>query len=134
MALVNQLPIVERVRFKELFKEAPEGPKEIEEYLEEQRFSGGRVCPICGGMHVQRNGKRANGSQKYICKDCGKTFSIRKNSIFSGTHKPMAVWREYLACMAEGLSLDKSAERCGITHATAFAWRHKILDAIAKGE
>lgn len=83
---------------------------------------------------MQRNGKRANGSQKYICKECGKTFSIRKNSIFSGTHKSMSVWREYLACMAEGLSLDKSAERCGITHGTAFAWRHKILDAISQGQ
>lgn len=34
--------------------------------------------------------------------------------------------------MAEGLSLDKSTECCGITHSTAFVWRHKILDAIGK--
>ena len=134
MALVEQLPIVERVRFQKLFKDAPEKVMGIEEYLEEQRFAGGRVCPICGGTHVQRNGRRPNGSQKYMCKDCGKSFSIRKNSIFSGTHKPMSVWREYLDCMAEGLSLDKSAERCGITHGTAFSWRHKILDAISRGQ
>ena len=31
------------------------------------------------------------------------------------------------------LTLDKSAERCGITHGTAFTWRHKILDAVGKG-
>ena len=36
-------------------------------------------------------------------------------------------------CMAEGLTLDKSVERRGITHGTAFSWRHKILDAIGKG-
>ena len=23
-----------------------------------------------------------------------------------------------------------TVERCGITHATAFVWRHKVLDAI----
>ena len=55
---------------------------------------------------------------------------IRKNTIFSGTHKSAAVWKEFLRCMSEGLSLDKTAERCGITHATAFVWRHKVLDAI----
>lgn len=90
----------------------------MEEYLTEQRFSGGRVCPICGRTHVQRNGKRKNGAQKFICKDCGKTFSIRKNTIFNGTRKSLSVWREYMSCMAEGLTIDQSAERCGITHYT----------------
>ena len=37
-----------------------------------------------------------------------------------------------MACMSESLSLDKTAERCGITHATAFVWRHKVLDAIGE--
>ena len=134
MAMVSQLPIVERVRFHKLFKDSPQKGIEIEEYLTEQRFSSGRVCPICGGTHVQRNGRRKNGSQKFICKDCGKTFSIRKNSIFSGTRKPMSVWHEYMDCMAEGLTLDESAERCGISHKTAFTWRHKILDAMSKNE
>ena len=50
-----------------------------------------------------------------------------------GTFKPLqSVWREYLDCMAEGLSLDRAAERCGITHSTAFTWRHKILDALGE--
>jgi hypothetical protein len=35
--------------------------------------------------------------------------------------------------MAEGLSIDKSAERCDLSHRTAFTWRHKILDAIGRG-
>lgn len=132
MAMVSQLPIVERVRFHKLFKDGPQNGVEIDEYLTEQRFSSGRVCPICGGTHVQRNGRRRNGTQKFICKDCGKTFSIRKNSIFSGTRKPMSVWHESMDCMAEGLTLDESAERCGISHKTAFTWRHKILDAMSK--
>lgn len=134
MAMVNQLPIMERIRFQKLFKDAPIKAMEIEEYLTEQRFSSGRVCPICGGTHVRRNGKRKNGSQKFICVDCKKTFSIRKNSIFSGTRKPMAIWHEYMVCMAEGLTLDESAERCGISHKTAFTWRHKILDAMSKSD
>ena len=134
MVMVSQLPIVERIRFHKLFKDSPQNGVEIDEYLTELRFSPGRARPICGGTHVQRNGRRRNGTQKFICKDCGKTFSIRKNSIFSGTRKPMSVWHKYMDCMAEGLTLDESAERCGISHKTAFTWRHKILDAMSKNE
>lgn len=132
MELVRRLPYAERVRLYTTIKETQEQPGSLEEYLTEQRFSGGRVCPICGGTHVHRNGKRKNGSQKYICKDCGKTFSIRKNTVFSGTRKDISTWMTYMDCMAEGLSLDASAERCGLTHKTAFIWRHKILDAIGE--
>ena len=131
MELIEKLPAAERAKIEKLLKTTGNSPMDLEKHLTEQRFSGGRVCPICGGVHVQRNGKRSNGSQKYICKDCGKTFSIRKNTIFGGTRKSLAVWLEYLNCMAERLTLDESAERCGITHSTAFLWRHKILDAMS---
>ena len=132
MELFRQLPEGERAELLKMLGEAQDGNEDLETMLTEKRFSGGRVCPICGGVHVQRNGRRANGSQKFVCKDCGKTFSIRKNTIFSGTHKSASVWKEFLRCMSEGLSLDKTAERCGITHATAFVWRHKVLDAIGE--
>lgn len=133
MELVRQLPIEEREKLLGLLTDTPGGKSELEEFLTGQRFSGGRVCPICGGVHVQRNGHRKSGAQKFICRDCGKTFSITKNTVFSGTRKELSVWRAYMGCMAEGLGLDKSAERCGICHRTAFTWRHKILDAIGKG-
>ena len=132
MELINSLPIMERIKLHDLFKGVQTASSDMEEYLTEQRFSGGRVCPICGGTHVQRNGRRKNGAQKFICKDCGKTFSIRKNTIFNGTRKSLSVWREYMSCMAEGLTIDQSAERCGITHYTSFIWRHKILDALGE--
>ena len=89
MELINSLPIMERIKLHDLFKGVQTSSSDMEEYLTEQRFSGGRVCPICGGTHVQRNGKRKNGAQKFICKDCGKTFSIRKNTIFNGTRKSL---------------------------------------------
>ena len=132
MDLVKQLPIVERVRLQAMLREPVGEDEGFEKYLTEQRFSGGRVCPICGGTHVQRNGKRKNGTQKYICRDCGKTFSIGKNTIFNRTRKDMSVWMEYMECMAEGLSLAESAERCGIADRTSFTWRHKILDSVGE--
>ena len=49
----------------------------IDVYIEEQRFSNGRVCPMCGSEKVVRNGRRKDGIQKFCCKDCGKSFVSR---------------------------------------------------------
>ena len=102
----------------------------IEEFVTKERFANGRVCPVCGATHVVRNGKRKDGTQKYICKDCGKSFVITTNSIVSGTRKDLNVWIKYVDCLLNGFSVRKAAEECGIHRNTAFAWRHKILDAL----
>ena len=60
---------------------------EIKNFVTKERFANGRVCPVCGAIHVVRNGRRADGTQKYICKDCGKSFVITTDSIVSGTRK-----------------------------------------------
>ena len=67
----------------------------IEDFVTKERFANGRVCPVCGATHVVRNGKRKDGTQKYICKDCGKSFVITTNSIVSGTRKDFNVWIKY---------------------------------------
>lgn len=94
------------------------------------RYAGGRVCPHCGSIHVVRNGHQPSGSQRYICCDCGKSFSVTSNTIVSGTKKDMSIWEKYIDCMMHGLSIREAAEICGIHRNTAFYWRHKILDAL----
>jgi transposase-like protein len=54
------------------------------------------MCPLCGCIHVVRNGHRKEGMQRYFWKDCGKSFVITSNSIASGTHKSFAVWKNTL--------------------------------------
>lgn len=85
---------------------------------------------LCGCIHVVRNGHRKDGTQRYVCKDCGKSFVIATNSIVSGTRKDLSVWEQYIDCMMNGLSIRKTAVACGIHRNTAFLWRHKILDAL----
>ena len=49
------------------------------EEVKEFRFSKGKVCPHCTSESISRNGKY-NGKQRYICKDCRKTFTDFTNS------------------------------------------------------
>ncbi|MCY6354809.1 IS1595 family transposase [Clostridium sp. ZS2-4] len=105
--------------------------KNIIEEVRENRFSKGKICLHCDSNNVVRNGKY-NGKQRYLCKDCGKTFSDFTQSPISNSKKPLDKWLKYAECMIMGYSIRRCAKIVGINIATSFFWRHKILDAIAK--
>lgn len=102
----------------------------LKEYLEAKRFAKGRVCPHCGSVHVVRNGKRPDGTQRYLCGDCKKGFVSSTKSIVEKSHKPLVVWDKFFECMMSGDTLYLCSVKCGISKNTAFAWRHKVLDAL----
>ena len=100
-------------------------------YLTDERHAKGRACQHCGSIRIARNGHRPDGTQRYLCRECGKSFVVSVNSIAFSTKKDIAVWEKYISCMMLGLSIRKSADICGIHRNTAFYWRHKILDALS---
>ena len=59
-----------------------------------------------------------------------KSFIEQTGTILYNTHKDIEVWKKYIHCMIEKYPLRKCAEICNISLATAFTWRHKILDAL----
>ena len=86
-------------------------------------------CPHCHSNKVVKNGN-VRGVQRFICKDCKKTFSYSTNTILYKSNKPIETWKKFCECMINKFSLRKSAEICEINLHTAFNWRHKILDAL----
>lgn len=87
------------------------------------------VCPHCGSVHILKNGHH-NGRQRFVCKDCKTTFGITNSTILHQSKKDLATWTRYIKCMMDKMPLRKTAKICHINLATAFAWRHKILDAL----
>lgn len=131
LTLISSLSPMEQSQLKTVLLEDKPKVSTMEQLISEKRFTGGLVCPLCGCIdHVSRNGHRRDGKQRYICKDCSKTFVANANSITAGTLKELNVWKKYVECMINGLSVRKTAEICGIHRNTAFIWRHKILDAL----
>ena len=96
-------------------------------YLTDRK--GEAVCPYCGSRHIRKNG-HIDGRQRFVCVDCRKTFGFTHNTIFHQSKKDIATWSRYIECMMERMPLRKTARICGINLATAFVWRHKILDAL----
>lgn len=102
----------------------------LPEILEEVHSSGSGECSYCHSPRIVRNGHRKDGTQRFLCKECSRSFTLKTDSFISGSHKHFGIWLKYLSCMAEKKTLKRSAESCGISVGTAFVWRHKILAAL----
>lgn len=95
-------------------------------------FSKQSRCPYCGGSHYYRFGKE-NGTQRFKCKDCGRTFTEYTGTWQHRLHKRWLV-EAYMRLMAGQKSLDKISATLGINKKTAFDWRHKILRSLKQDE
>ncbi|MBA9086614.1 putative RNA-binding Zn-ribbon protein involved in translation (DUF1610 family) [Fontibacillus solani] len=90
--LFDELPKTEQFQLFQamqttLFPEPKEDIATLVSDIREVRFSGGLACVHCGSVSVKRNGKYRS-RQRYLCKDCGKTFNDMTASPISGTHYP----------------------------------------------
>lgn len=131
LVLIKSLSPIEQKQLKTILLVERPKVSEMEQLISDERFTRGLVCPHCGCIgHISRNGHRKDGKQRYICKNCSKSFVANTNSIASGTRKSLDVWMSYIECMLSGFSIRKTATLCGIHRNTAFIWRHKILDAL----
>jgi transposase-like protein len=102
----------------------------MQSFLIETRLDGEGSCLYCEGTHVVKNGRRKDGIQRFLCRDCRKSFIANSDSITARTRKSVTVWAAYLRCMMDQKTLKRSSEECHISMSTAFTWRHKILDTL----
>ena len=86
-------------------------------------------CPYCGGVHVVKFGHR-NGKQRFLCRECQRTFMYSTNTLMANSHYGQSVWADFIRDTLCGDSLDGSAEKYGFSHQTAFNMRHKVLMAL----
>jgi len=110
------------------------------EEIREKKHKTGFTCPHCGHNKATRNGtfqspygRTMVTRQRYLCKQCGKTFNdLTGTPMHRSRNKEL--WVSYIELMLEGHSLRKSAEILGVRHERLFYWRHKVLTALKKME
>lgn len=107
--------------------------KHVDCIIKKDLFSVRKVtmCPHCESVRYIKYGK-FNGIQRFKCKECGKTFSTVTNSIWSYSKKSPEKWIKFIELILEKKVLKDCAENLDININTAFAWRHKVLDALVK--
>ena len=129
----ESLPPDERRDFTAFVKSSSNARSYTINKLVAAKEKDGVECPHCGHTRAVKFGIR-RGIQWYRCKNkkCERTFSGVTNTFLSSTKKDFRVWKKFFKCMMDGFRIRKTAEICRISIKTAFVWRHKILDALAK--
>ena len=100
---------------------------ELLELLEQCTLNRGAAlsCPKCGSVSVSKNGKR-NGRQRYLCKDCHRTFGDTYGTLLYHSRLSVAQWKQFLTLTLYNTSLNKIKRDMGINRVTAWFNRHKV--------
>jgi len=92
------------------------------------KFRNGAVCPHCGSKDINKYGY-FNGKQRFRCKDCRKTFNLYTKTLLSWSHYKNK-WGSFIETMAKDMSLRQAEQIIGVSYASLFYWRHKIMTVL----
>lgn len=84
-------------------------------------------CPKCQSSKIISHGKDKNGTKRYKCKDCGKTFNNAKGSLFFSSKINIMAWFAFLECLLSGTSIKAACIASKISVVTGSEWIKKIF-------
>lgn len=104
-----------------------------------QLAEGGQFCPNEACLFYQaienakiiQYGQTAKGTQRYLCKQCGRTFVETKGTLFYGKHTPRQDILEVLALLVEGVRISSISRVKGFKEDTILTW---LREAAAHAE
>lgn len=95
----------------------------------EKRKERIEACPHCKSNYFVKHGFYKE-IQRYRCKNCGRTFSLTTDFIWKYSKKEPEKWAAFVELTLEKKTLRYCKAALGINLATAFYWRHKILQSL----
>lgn len=87
-------------------------------------------CPRCHHAHVVRKGHAADGSQRWLCRGCGRTFGRSTRGLLAQSKLGPATWASYVEHMVAGESLQRCAELCGVCLKTSWFMRMRVCEVM----
>ena len=87
------------------------------------------VCPHCGSVKSIKHGTR-NGRQRYLCKDCGKTFGDTNGTVAFRSKLSVGKWIEFIKLTLQGESCRTIAKELKINKQTVLHNRHRICSVL----
>ena len=90
------------------------------------------ACTRCGSISIVKKGRNPNGSQRWQCRDCQRTFSKVRDTLIDRSKLPVAKWMMYVECFVDCLALRECAVRCGVSLRTAWLMRRRLLKCLER--
>lgn len=96
------------------------------EYLERNKII---KCPIDKNHYIKKNGHK-NGTQRYWCHNCKKSFSITHDSIIEYSCLNYHQLKKLLQCVYDYKPLNEIASDVGVSKTSTFEFVIKIFDSL----
>lgn len=82
-------------------------------------------CPYCHHNHIKKYGKE-HGHHRWMCRDCGKTFSDRTGMVLSSAKLRPSQIHRFVSMLSDGTTLRQAAHQAHVSLQTALLWKRKI--------
>ena len=99
-------------------------------HLEAVRWGESPACPYCLSPRV---GRKNDGSQRWNCHLCKKSFSVTVGTIFHNSHVDLQRWFLLIALMfsaKKGLSAMQAARDLEMRRPTVWSMMHRVRAAM----
>ena len=87
-------------------------------------------CPSCGQAPTWRDGGEPNGLRRFRCPACGRRYNSLTGTVLEHSKATMPQWVGFVRLMRFNVPLDAAAEAVGVTHQTAWEWRHRVFATV----
>ena len=87
-------------------------------------------CPRCHHAHVVRKGRAADGSQRWLCRGCGRTFGRSTGGLLARSKLGPETWAAYVEHMVAGEPLQRCADLCGVCLKTSWFMRMRVCEVM----
>lgn len=87
-------------------------------------------CVYCGSARIKTHGFTSAGNQRYICKDCGKSFTENHGSALRYSHIDKETWLTILRGLVNNHSIPVIARDTGLVQSTVWLCKQKVCNAI----
>lgn len=88
-------------------------------------------CARCGSKKIIKYGYN-NKTQRFECKNCGRTFSSTTGTMFYASNTDFETWSAFIDCEIKGLTLVEEAYTIHKSKTTCFNMRQKLYKAAEK--
>lgn len=104
------------------------------EYLEQQRWPEGPICPHCGVLHqATLLAGKSTRPGLYKCKACEKPYTVTVGTVFERSKIPLNKWllaTFLLTGSKKGMSAHQIHRQLGVQFKTAWFMAHRIREAM----
>ena len=85
------------------------------------------TCPHCHSTeHQVKAGRNRSGSQRYLCKACGRRYTPKPKS----QGYPEAMRRQAIQLYVDGLNFRRIARILGVCHRTVINWVNAYVEQL----